>query len=113
MQNLIDLEKKINSELTTKIKKTEIRHDQLYITIDNEDLIDVTLFIKNNENTKFRQLIDITVVDYPENTQRFKVVYLFLSHEFNQRIILSYLISENEVIPIINIDLSRSKLDGT
>ena len=98
MQNLIDLEKKINSELTTKIKKTEIRHDQLYITIDNEDLIDVTLFIKSNENTKFRQLIDITVVDYPENTQRFKVVYLFLSHEFNQRIILSYLISENEVI---------------
>ena len=99
MQNLIDLEKKINSELTTKIKKTEIRHEQLYITIDNEDLIDVTLHIKNNENTKFRQLIDITVVDYPENTQRFKVVYLFLSHEFNQRIILSYLISENEVIP--------------
>ncbi|MDA7444974.1 NADH-quinone oxidoreductase subunit C [Candidatus Pelagibacter ubique] len=99
MQNLIDLEKKINSELTTKIKKTEIRHEQLYIYIDNEDLIDVTLFIKSNENTKFRQLIDITVVDYPENAQRFKVVYLFLSHEFNQRIILSYLISENEVIP--------------
>ena len=99
MQNLIDLEKKINSELTTKIKKTEIRHEQLYINIDHEDLIDVTLFVKSNENTKFRQLIDITVVDYPENTQRFKVVYLFLSHEFNQRIILSYLISENEVIP--------------
>ena len=99
MQNLIDLEKKINSELTTKIKKTEIRHEQLYINIDNEDLIDVTLFIKSNENTKFRQLMDVTVVDYPENAQRFKVVYLFLSHEFNQRIILSYLINENEVIP--------------
>ena len=99
MQNLIDLEKKINSELTTKIKKTKIKHEQIYIYIDNEDLIDVTLFIKNNDNTKFRQLIDITVVDYPENPQRFKVVYLFLSHEFNQRIILSYLINENEVIP--------------
>jgi NADH-quinone oxidoreductase subunit C len=99
MINLIDLEKKINSELTTKIKKTEIKHEQLYVSIDTEDLIDVTLFIKSNENTKFRQLIDITVVDYPENTQRFKVVYLFLSHEFNQRIILSYLIGENEVIP--------------
>ena len=98
MQNLIDLEKKINSELTTKIKKTEIRHEQLYINIDNEDLTDVTLFIKSNKNTKFRQLIDITVVDYPENAQRFKIVYLFLSHEFNQRIILSYLINENEVI---------------
>jgi NADH-quinone oxidoreductase subunit C len=99
MINLTDLEKKINSELTTKIKKSEIRHEQLYINIDSEDLIDVVLFIKNNENTKFRQLIDITAVDYPENSQRFKVVYLFLSHEFNQRILLSYLINENEVIP--------------
>ena len=99
MINLTDLEKKINSELTTKINKSEIRHDQLYLYIDSKDLIDVTLFIKNNENTKFRQVIDITVVDYPENTQRFKLVYLFLSHEFNQRIILSYLINENEVIP--------------
>mgnify|MGYP000244599958 FL=1 len=98
MINLTDLEKKINSELTTKIKKSEIRHDQLYINIDSKDLIDVTLFIKSNENTKFRQLIDITAVDYPENIQRFKIVYLFLSHEFNQRIVLSYLISENEVI---------------
>jgi len=99
MINLIDLEKKINSELTTKIKKSEIRHGQLYINIDSKDLINVSLFLKSNENTKFRQLIDITVVDYPENIQRFKVVYLFLSHEFNHRIILSYLINENEVIP--------------
>tara|TARA_B110000027_G_scaffold31144_1_gene34307 strand:+ start:143 stop:751 length:609 start_codon:yes stop_codon:yes gene_type:complete len=99
MITLTDLEKKINSELTTKIKESEIKHEQLYLSINSEDLIDVTLFIKSNENTKFRQLIDVTVVDYPENTQRFKVVYLFLSHEFNQRIILSYLISENEVIP--------------
>jgi NADH-quinone oxidoreductase subunit C len=84
MNSLIDLEKKINSELATKIKKSEIRHEQLYINIDSQDLINVTLFIKNNENTK-----------------RFKVVYLFLSHEFNQRIILSYLINENEVIPTL------------
>ena len=99
MISLIDLEKKINSELTTKIKKSEIRHAQLYLNINSEDLIDVTLFIKSNENTKFRQLIDVTVVDYPEMTKRFKVVYLFLSHEFNQRIVLSYSINENEVIP--------------
>ena len=98
MINLIDLEKKINSELTTKIKKSEIRHEQLYLSIDSEDLIHVTSFIKSNENTKFKQLIDITAVDYPEKTQRFKMVYLFLSHEFNQRIILSYMINENEVI---------------
>jgi NADH-quinone oxidoreductase subunit C len=98
MKNLVDLEKKINSELNTKINQTEIKHNQIYVEIDKEDLIDVILFLKTNKDTKFRQLIDITVVDYPEQTQRFKVVYLFLSHEFNQRIIVSYFISENEVI---------------
>ena len=99
MLNTVDLEKKINSELTTKINSTNIKHNQVYIEIDKDDLLDVVLFLKTNKDMKFRQLIDITVVDYPESSKRFKVVYLFLSHEFNQRIILSYLINDNEVIP--------------
>ena len=98
MINLEDLEKKINSELTTKIKESKIKHNQLYVTINSEDLLDVILLLKTNKNIKFRQLIDITAVDYPENQKRFKIVYLLLSHEFNQRIILSYFINENEKI---------------
>ena len=47
MQNLTDLEKRINSELTTKINKTEIKHNQIYIEIDKDVLIDVTLIFKN------------------------------------------------------------------
>ena len=76
MNNLIDLEKKINSELTTKINNTEIKHNQIYIETDKEDIIDVVIFLKTNQDTKFRQLVDITVVDYPEHNQRFEVVYL-------------------------------------
>ena len=33
MINLMILEKKINSELTTKIKKSEIKHNQLYLKL--------------------------------------------------------------------------------
>ena len=36
MNNLEDLEKKINSELTTKINKTEIKHNQIYLETDKE-----------------------------------------------------------------------------
>ena len=99
MNSLSDVEKKINSELTTKINDSKIVHEQLYLSIDNEDLPDVILFLKTNKDTKFKQLIDITAVDYPENSKRFKMVYLFLSHQFNQRIIISSLINENEVVP--------------
>ena len=98
MNSLIDLEKKINSELTTKINSSKIVHNQVYINIDNEDLLDVVLFLKTNKDTKFKQLIDITAVDYPEKSKRFKIVYLLLSHEFNQRILVNYLITENELI---------------
>ena len=98
MENLQNLEKKINSELTTKIKESKILHNQLYLSINSEDLLDVILLLKTNKNLKFRQLIDITAVDYPDNQKRFKIVYLLLSHEFNQRIILSYFINENEKI---------------
>ena len=98
MPKLIDLEKKINSELTTKINKTEIKHNQIYLDTDKDHLVDICLFIKTNNDTKFRQLIDITAVDYPENAKRFKLVYLLLSHEFNNRIKINYSVSENEII---------------
>ncbi len=98
MKSLSDLEKKINSELTTKINDSNISHEQLYLSIDNEDLLDVILFLKINNDTKFKQLIDITAVDYPENSKRFKMIYLLLSHQFNQRIVISCLINENEVV---------------
>ena len=101
MSNLADLEKKVNSELATKIKFSEIKHNQLYLNIDCNDLIDVLVFLKKNVSTKLRQLVDITAVDYPEENERFKIVYLLLSHEFNNRVIISYSINENEVIPSI------------
>ena len=104
MNKIEDLEKKINSELTTKIKESKILHNQLYLSINSEDLLDVILLIKTNKDTKFKQLIDITAVDYPENEKRFKIVYLLLSHEFNQRILVSYFINENEKISsLVNI----------
>ena len=104
MYKIEDLEKKINSELTTKIKESKILHNQLYLSINSEDLLDVILLLKTNKDTKFKQLIDITAVDYPENKKRFKIVYLLLSHEFNQRILVSYFINENEKISsLVNI----------
>tara|TARA_B100000287_G_scaffold418757_1_gene456143 strand:+ start:85 stop:675 length:591 start_codon:yes stop_codon:yes gene_type:complete len=99
MDLLQKLEKKINSELNTKINSSKIKNDQIYLNIDSNDVIDVILFLKNNENTNFKQLIDITAVDYPANEKRFKLVYLLLSHEFNVRILIDCFINENEIPP--------------
>ena len=101
MGNLVDLEKKINSQLTTKINHSKINHNQLYINIDTEDILEVIIFLKTNNEIKFKQLIDLTAVDYTENDRRFKLVYLLLTHEFNQRIIIDCFVNENEIVPTI------------
>ena len=96
--SLTNLEKKINSELTTKINSSRINHEQLEIQIDKESLLDVVIFLKKNNSTKFRQLIDITAVDYIGSENRFKMIYLLLSHEYNFRINITFSINENEVV---------------
>ena len=98
---LNDLEKAINSGLTTAVKKSEINFGQLYIDINIEDIISTILFLKTNEKCKFKQLIDITAVDFPHKEKRFKIVYLLLSHENNSRVIIKTNIDEKEKVPSI------------
>tara|TARA_B100001248_G_scaffold118780_1_gene88802 strand:- start:917 stop:1531 length:615 start_codon:yes stop_codon:yes gene_type:complete len=83
---LTKVEKLINSELTSKVKSSIVENDELLIEIDVNNLIEVVQFLKSNESCKFRQLIDIVGVDYPNEEKRFQLVYLFLSHENNIRI---------------------------
>ena len=96
-----DLEKIVNSGLTTAVNKSEINFDQLFIDVNVEDVISTILFLKTNEKCKFKQLIDITAVDYPQREKRFKIVYLLLSHEKNLRIVINTHIDEKKTVSSI------------
>ena len=96
-----DLENIVNLGLVTTIKKTKINLNQLFIDIDLENLSSTILFLKTNDKCRFKQLIDITAVDYPDKEKRFKIVYLLLSHENNLRIIVSVSIEEKKTVPSI------------
>ena len=96
-----ELERIVNSGLTTTVKKSQINFDQLFIEVNVEDIISAVLFLKTNEKCKFKQLIDITAVDYLQKEKRFKIVYLLLSHENNLRIIININIEEKIIVPSI------------
>ena len=98
---LHNLEKSINSGLATVVKSSTISFNQLTIEVEIEDINKTILFLKTNERCKFRQLIDITAVDYPEKERRFKLVYLLLSHENNLRIIINSNVKEKTTVPSI------------
>ena len=98
---LKEIETLINSELTSKIKKSLLSFGELLIETSEEELIDVIIFLKSNDKLKFRQLIDIAGVDYPDDEKRFKLIYLLLSHEKNIRIKVSINFEVEKKIPTI------------
>ena len=96
---LKEVEQVVNAELTSKIKKTSINFNELLIETNEDDLIQAVLFLKSHDRLKFRQLIDIAGVDYPEEEKRFNLVYLLLSHEMNKRIKISINFEIGKKIP--------------
>jgi len=98
---LTNLDTLLNSELTTKIKNSSIKNDELLVKVEVDNLYSTLLFLKTNEQCKFKQLIDIVAVDYLGNDQRFRIYYLLLSHENNLRIKVSINLSIDEKAPSI------------
>ena len=96
-----DLERTVKSGLTATIKSSQIRFGQLTLEINVEDLYSTILYFKTNDKCRFRQLIDITAVDYLEKDKRFKIVYFLLSHENNLRIIINVNIEVDITVPSI------------
>ena len=98
LNQLTKLETLVNSELSSKVLKSIIENKELLIEINENDLVEIIQFLKANENCKFKQLIDIAGVDYPDEEKRFKLIYLFLSHEHNHRIKILIQFEANKLI---------------
>jgi len=100
-QNLNKLEKLINSELSNKIYGSEIKFEELLFKTSVGEIIEVIKFLKHDDRFKFKQLIDIAAIDYPNDEKRFELVYLLLSIENNIRVKISIKFELNEKIPSI------------
>ena len=83
MQHLVSIEV-LNNELVCYIKKDSITYFFEYL--------------KDNSKCLFKQLTDITAIDYPERTDRFEIVYHLLSFIYNIRIRVKVLVQEYDVV---------------
>lgn len=95
---IIKLVPKYFSKSIQNIKLTD---DALTINIDKEYLVSFISFLKNHHMLQYKTLIGITAIDYPEQKERFTVVYFLLSYKLNSRIIIS--INTSDVEPVESI----------
>ena len=99
MSNFEQTINKINSKLSSKVLDSSIENDEINIVIDSDNLFEVLNYFRTSE-FNFKQLIDIAGIDNlnSDEEKRFKIVYLLLSHEANQRIKIAINIDLNEEV---------------
>eukprot|EP00455_Lapot_gusevi_P031348 TRINITY_DN3393_c0_g2_i4.p2 TRINITY_DN3393_c0_g2~~TRINITY_DN3393_c0_g2_i4.p2 ORF type:complete len:288 (+),score=123.16 TRINITY_DN3393_c0_g2_i4:67-930(+) len=80
------------------LKKIELRGDRMFIHTTNEHLLPTLLYLRNHSHTQFKQLVELTCVDWPSRRERFDVVYCLLSLQYATRVIVK--IAVDEVTPV-------------
>jgi NADH:ubiquinone oxidoreductase subunit C len=84
------------------IYKTELYQNQSCYYIENYLIKKIFKVLKTHFKFYFKVLTLISAIDFPENQNRFKVVYELLSIKYNNRIRIKILV--NEFIPIYSIE---------
>jgi NADH-quinone oxidoreductase subunit C len=96
---LTDLGEYLSTATGTKFGRIEPCEDALTIWVERDTLLPALSFLRDNQNCLFKQLMDITVVDYPARPERFEVVYSLLSLKHNIRARVKLTCDEDTPIP--------------
>ena len=68
------------------VERYEVVARQLILWTSRDSLLRLLTFLRDDPNCLFKQLVDVTAVDYPEREERFEVVYNMLSLTQNERV---------------------------
>ena len=97
-ESLKDLNDFLLSNYSEDIISSNIEHDHLSICIVFSSIESITSILKLNNICKFRTLIDITAIDYPDSIPRFEVVYILLSSVSRKRLIVKIRVNEGDLV---------------
>ena len=98
MKILEEIKNIIEGSANLRFEKIQMQNDNLICLSDVENLIENISQLKKHPELKFKQLVDILAVDYPNKEKRFEVIYLLLSHEKNLRISVKVRVKDDEKI---------------
>ena len=96
---LKELGEHISDSCADMVKSFHVKHGELTLLAERDSILRLAKFLKDDNQCVFETLIDICGVDYPERSQRFEVVYHFLSMRLNQRIRVKVSTDESAAVP--------------
>jgi NADH-quinone oxidoreductase subunit C len=96
---LKDLADYLEASRSKEVLRSRVAHGELTVWTDRASLLKLIAFLRDDQNCKFKQVSDITAVDYPEREKRFEVVYHLLSFNHNMRLRVKLEVGEEETVP--------------
>ncbi len=83
------------------LSKAHYEQRESILVVEPDYVYTLLFFLKHHTTTRFRVLIDICGVDYPQSVKRFQVVYHLLSIDTNSRIRIQT--SVDELTPMVSV----------
>lgn len=101
-ENITNFKDKISaSRAGGLVANSEIKNDTIILHTSRDNLVNLLLSLRDEDSLSFKQLIDITAVDYPEKEERFEVIYQLLSLKNNIRIAVKTTVDEKASVPSV------------
>lgn len=94
IEGLRDIATHLGQVLSDDVISSEITRGELVAVVKRASIVKVLTVLRDDPKLMFTQLIDICGVDYPEQAERFEVVYHLLAMSTNQRIRLKLTVGE-------------------
>jgi len=98
---LKDLGEYIAGHLPAEVLETDLALGELAITAKREAIVKVLTFLRDDVSCRFKLLVDVCGVDYPDREPRFDVVYNLLSLSHNNRIRVKVATDEDSPVPSV------------
>ena len=89
----------LNSKVGKLISSSTLVNNELSIDVKAQDIIKILIFIRDDKNCAFKQLVSICGVDDQKSEARFIVVYNLLSFEHNLRIRIKVATIDQAIVP--------------
>ncbi len=100
-EELAELGQRIQSASGGAVTAFAVAYGELTLEAVTHRIVDVLTHLRDDADLRFRQLIDLTCVDYPDRAKRFDVVYHLLSHAKNRRLRIKLQTDEDTAVPTI------------
>lgn len=100
-RTLEELGEYIQGAVSDRVLSHHMEKNELVIITDAPHIAALLTFLREDEHSRFTQLMDITAIDTPARAKRFEVVYNLLSLTKNRRIRIKLSVADETPVPSV------------